>query len=163
MRVGRMLAQGDLKLIALALIAQQPRHGYDIIKALEERTAGLYAPSPGVVYPTLTYLEEVGQLSSQPEGAKKLYAITESGRAWLDENRALAEAVLERLSAFGARAAARAREDASAQARPGLPPLVEAALQNLRDVAAAQLTKNSDAEAEIVARLARAAGDIRKA
>ena len=163
MRVGRMLAQGDLKLIALALIEQQPRHGYDIIKALEERTAGFYAPSPGVVYPTLTYLEEVGHVTSQPEGAKKLYAITEAGRAWLDENRAIAEAVLERLSAFGARATAmRLRDgDESAPAR-GLPPLVEAALKNLRDVAAARLTGNPDAEAEIVALLARAAGDLRK-
>ena len=163
MRVGRMLAQGDLKLIALALIEQQPRHGYDIIKALEERTAGFYAPSPGVVYPTLTYLEEVGHVTSQPEGAKKLYAITEAGRAWLDENRAIAEAVLERLSAFGARATAtRLRDrDKSAPAR-GLPPLVEAALKNLRDVAAARLAGNPDAEAEIVALLARAAGDVRK-
>jgi len=165
MRVGRMLAQGDLKLIALALIEQQPRHGYDIIKALEERTAGFYAPSPGVVYPTLTYLEEVGHVTSQPEGAKKLYAITEAGRAWLDENRAIAVAVLERLSAFGARATAtRLRDGAGHESAParGLPPLVEAAVKNLRDVAAARLTGNPDAEAEIVALLARAAGDLRK-
>jgi hypothetical protein len=56
MRAGRMLAQGDLRLLALALIAQQPRHGYEIIKVLEEKTEGWYAPSPGIVYPTLTYL-----------------------------------------------------------------------------------------------------------
>src|SRR3974377_1211090 len=59
-RAGRMLAHGDLRLIALALIAEQPRHGYDIIKQLEDRTSGWYSPSPGIVYPTLTYLEEAG-------------------------------------------------------------------------------------------------------
>jgi len=161
-RVGRMLAQGDLKLIALALIAQQPRHGYDIIKALEERTGGLYAPSPGVVYPTLTYLEEVGHVTSQTEGAKKLYAITAEGRAFLDDNRALAEAVLDRLAAFGARALA-TQVQADAAPSSGLPPLVEAALVNLRAAAAKKLADDSEAEAEIVAVLARAASHIRKA
>src|SRR5262249_53440562 len=84
---GRMLAQGDLRLIALALIAEQPRHGYEIIKVLEDKTAGWYSPSPGIVYPTLTYLEEAGYVTAQAEGAKKLYAITDEGRAHLDENR----------------------------------------------------------------------------
>ena len=104
MRAGRMLAQGDLRLIALALIAEQPRHGYEIIKLLEDKTAGWYSPSPGIVYPTLTYLEEVGQLTSQPEGAKKLYTITEEGRAYLEENRDFVDAVLERMSAVGEKA-----------------------------------------------------------
>ena len=74
MRAGRMLAQGDLRLIALALIAEQPRHGYEIIKVLEETTEDWYSPSPGIVYPTLTYLEEAGYVTAQTEGAKKLYA-----------------------------------------------------------------------------------------
>jgi DNA-binding PadR family transcriptional regulator len=162
-RVGRMLAQGDLKLIALALIEQQPRHGYDIIKILEEKTVGLYAPSPGVVYPTLTYLEEVGHVTSQTEGAKRLYAITAEGRAFLEENRGLAEAVLDRLAAFGARAmmAQSTRHDAGALS--SLPPLVEAALVNLRDAAAKKLTGDIEAEADVVALLARTASDIRKA
>ena len=60
MRARRMLAQGDLRLIALALIAEAPRHGYEIIKLLEEKTGDWYSPSPGIVYPTLTYLEEAG-------------------------------------------------------------------------------------------------------
>src|SRR6202048_1508295 len=85
MRARRMLAQGDLRLIALALIAEQPRHGYEIIKVLEDRTAGWYSPSPGIVYPTLTYLEEAGYLTAEVEGAKKRYAITEEGRAPLEE------------------------------------------------------------------------------
>src|ERR1700754_2293836 len=101
MRAGRMLAQGDLRLIALALIAEQPRYGYEIIKLLEDKTAGWYSPSPGIVYPTLTYLEEVGYLTAQAEGAKKLYTITDEGRAHLEENRDFVTAVLDRLAAVG--------------------------------------------------------------
>src|SRR6201985_3946582 len=101
MRAGRMLATGDLRLIALALIAEQPRHGYEIIKVLEEKTAGWYSPSPGIVYPTLTYLEEAGYVTAQAEGAKKLYTITDEGRAYLDENRDFVDAVLERLGKIG--------------------------------------------------------------
>src|SRR6478672_12106439 len=101
MRAGRMLAQGDLRLIALALIAEQPRHGYEIIKVLEEKTDNWYSPSPGIVYPTLTWLEEVGYVTSQSEGAKKLYSITEEGRAYLAKNRDFVDAVLDRLAAVG--------------------------------------------------------------
>ncbi|MBW8909738.1 MAG: PadR family transcriptional regulator, partial [Mesorhizobium sp.] len=75
-RAGRMLADGDLKLITLSLLAEAPRHGYDIIKALEERTSGIYSPSPGVVYPTLTFLEEAGYAVSSSEGNKKVFSIT---------------------------------------------------------------------------------------
>src|SRR6266702_2779649 len=105
MRAGRMLVQGDLRLIALALIAEQPRHGYEIIKLLEDKTAGWYSPSPGIVYPTLTYLEEAGYVTAQVEGAKKLYSITPPGRAYLDQNRDFVDAVLERLAAIGERVA----------------------------------------------------------
>ncbi len=101
MRAGRMLAQGDLRLIALALIAEQPRHGYEIIKLLEDRTDGWYAPSPGIVYPTLTFLEETGLVTAQADGAKKLYSITEEGRTELNANRAIVDAVLKRLDAVG--------------------------------------------------------------
>src|SRR5262245_2318668 len=100
-RAGRMLATGDLRLIALALIAEQPRHGYEIIKVLEDKTAGWYSPSPGIVYPTLTYLEEAGYVTAQTEGAKKLYTITTEGRAHLDENSDFVTAVLDRLAAVG--------------------------------------------------------------
>ncbi|TKB71050.1 MAG: PadR family transcriptional regulator, partial [Mesorhizobium sp.] len=86
-RAGRMLADGDLKLITLSLLAEAPRHGYDIIKALEERTSGFYSPSPGVVYPTLTFLEEAGYAVSAAEGNKKVFSITEAGQAHLNENR----------------------------------------------------------------------------
>src|SRR5437660_10571366 len=103
MRAGRMLAQGDLRLIALALIAEQPRHGYEIIKLFEEKTGDWYSPSPGIVYPTLTYLEEAGHVTASAEGSKKLYTITDEGRAWLEANRDVADAVLDRLTALGER------------------------------------------------------------
>ena len=108
-RVGRMLAQGDLKLLALALIAEQPRHGYELIKLIEEKTSGAYSPSPGVVYPTLTFLEEAGYVTAEAEGAKKRYTITEEGRAYLEENRDIADMVLARLEAIGKKLARRRR------------------------------------------------------
>jgi DNA-binding PadR family transcriptional regulator len=164
MHAGRMLAQGDLRLIALALIAEQPRHGYDIIKALEEKTADWYSPSPGVVYPTLTYLEEVGYLTSQPEGAKKLYAITDEGRAHLEQNRDLVDAVMKRLALIGEKAA-RIRERMESEEtgeRGGRFQLVRAAIENLRDSTRERLKSDPDAEAKVVEILARAAGEIRK-
>src|ERR1700758_628670 len=89
MRAGRMLAQGDLRLVALALIAEAPRHGYEIIKLVEEKTADWYSPSPGIVYPTLTFLEEAGYVTAATEGSKKLYTITGDGTAYLTANRDL--------------------------------------------------------------------------
>jgi DNA-binding PadR family transcriptional regulator len=108
-RAGRMLADGDLKLITLSLLAEAPRHGYDIIKALEERTNGIYSPSPGVVYPTLTFLEEAGYAASAAEGNKKVFSITEAGQAHLADNREMIDGVLEHLERFG-RKMAKARE-----------------------------------------------------
>ncbi len=96
-RFGRMLRDGDLRLIALALIEQEPRHGYDIIKALEERSGGFYSPSPGVIYPTLTFLEEAGYVTANAEGNKKVYTIAEAGKAHLDENRETVEAALDQM------------------------------------------------------------------
>jgi DNA-binding PadR family transcriptional regulator len=164
-RAGRMLATGDLRLIALALIAEQPRHGYDIIKVLEDKTEGWYSPSPGIVYPTLTFLEEAGYVTGATEGAKKLYTITDEGRAHLDENRDFVDAVLERLSAVGQkiermrrRFGGEEREDAP----QGLPRLVRAALHNLHEVAAERLADDPDAEAKVVEALARAAGELRR-
>jgi len=163
MRAGRMLAQGDLRLIALALIAEQPRHGYDIIKQLEEKTAGWYSPSPGIVYPSLTYLEEAGHLTSQADGAKKLYTITEAGRAHLDENRDLVEAVMNRLAYIGRKAEHMRRrfgEDEDEGRRA--PRLVQAALENVREAAAKRLRDDPKSEMEIVEILTRLAGELRK-
>jgi len=150
MRAGRMLAQGDLRLIALALIAEQPRHGYEIIKVLEDKTAGWYSPSPGIVYPTLTYLEEAGY-------------VTDEGRAHLEENRDFVDAVLERLALIGERVARmRRRFGGDDDERRGMPPLVRAAIDNLREVAVKRLDDDAEAEAKVVEVLARAAAELKK-
>jgi DNA-binding PadR family transcriptional regulator len=163
MRAGRMLAQGDLRLIALALIAEQPRHGYEIIKVLEDKTAGWYSPSPGIVYPTLTYLEEAGYVTAEVEGAKKRYAITDEGRAHLEENRDFVDAVLERLALIGERVARmRRRFGGDDDERRGMPPLVRAAIDNLREVAVKRLDDDAEAEAKVVEVLARAAAELKK-
>ena len=163
MRAGRMLAQGDLRLLALALIAEQPRHGYEIIKVLEERTEGWYAPSPGIVYPTLTYLEEAGYVTAQADGAKRLYTITGEGRGYLEANRAFVDAVLERLAAVGERVRSRrGEEDDDGRRSRRMPRLVRAALENLHDVAAERLKNNGDTEAKVVEVLARAAAELKK-
>src|SRR6202035_4310229 len=102
------------------------RHGYEIIKVLEDKTAGWYSPSPGIVYPTLTVLEEAGYVTAQTEGAKKLYTITDEGRAYLDQNRDFVDAVLERLAKIGSKIArVRKRfgrdEDGDEDDRRGMP------------------------------------------
>lgn len=100
-RIGRMLAAGDVRLVALSLIEKQPRHGYDLIKAIEERSNGVYAPSPGIVYPALTYLEEAGFVTSAADGNKKLYTITDEGRTHLAENQQAIESTLDFLARTG--------------------------------------------------------------
>jgi DNA-binding PadR family transcriptional regulator len=109
LRAGKMIADGDLRLIVLALLEEKPRHGYDIIKALEELSSGVYSPSPGVVYPTLTYLEDTGYAAVASEGNKKTYSITDAGREHLKENRELTDSVLGGIENFG-RKFASARE-----------------------------------------------------
>lgn len=101
MRAARMLASGDLQLIILLLLSEKPRHGYDIIRALEEHSFGIYTPSPGMVYPALTYLEEMSYTTATTEGAKKLYSITPEGTEHLNQNRETAEEVWNQLALFG--------------------------------------------------------------
>ncbi len=163
MRAGRMLAQGDLRLVALALIAEAPRHGYEIIKLVEEKTADWYSPSPGIVYPTLTYLEEAGHVTASTEGSKKLYTITGEGRAYLETNRDLADVVLDRLSALGERIN-RWRRDARGERdnRRTLPPLVEAAFDHLREAVGKRLEGDAEAEASLVEILARTDAELRR-
>ena len=100
-RAARMLASGDLQLIVLELLNEKPRHGYEIIKALEEHSSGVYTPSPGVVYPALTYLEEVGHATAVAEGNKKLYQISDAGKEHLEKNREVVKETLDHLSLFG--------------------------------------------------------------
>jgi len=161
MRAGRMLAQGDLRLIALHFIDGEPRHGYEIIKLVEEKTADWYSPSPGIVYPTLTYLEEAGYVTVATEGSKRLYAITEDGRAYLKANRDLVDAVLDRLTALGERVT-RWRRDSRGErdSRRSLPPLVEATLDHLREAVGKRLEGNAEAEARLVEILARTVTEL---
>ncbi len=100
-RAGRKLAAGDLQLVLLALLEEKPAHGYELMKALEERSGGFYSPSPGMIYPQLTLIEELGYASVTEEGAKKLYTITEAGSAYLKDNRGAADAMLEQLKFLG--------------------------------------------------------------
>ena len=104
-RRGGMFRGGELRLVLLKLIAEQPRHGYDLIQSIEEMTGGDYAPSPGVVYPTLTMLEDMGHIAAQAsEGSsRKAYAITPEGQADLDARREEAEALIARLTEAGQR------------------------------------------------------------
>ncbi len=120
-RLRRLLEHGDLRLLVLHLIAERPRHGYEIIKAIEDLAGGAYTPSPGVVYPTLTLLEEIGHVSSIAEGNRKSFTITPDGTAALAEDCANLDAILTRISQV--RAQAQAQE-------PALP--VVRAMENLR-------------------------------
>lgn len=87
----------------MALLQQKPSQGYELIRAIEERSNGSYVPSPGMVYPVLTYLEEIGHAELEPEGNRKLYRLTDAGRMHLDANRAGTEAVLDALGRIGSR------------------------------------------------------------
>ncbi|MBS0320061.1 MAG: PadR family transcriptional regulator [Proteobacteria bacterium] len=98
LRAGRKLSGESLQLLILALLADKPRHGYEIIKELGERSGGFYTPSPGMVYPALTYLEETGLAAVAADGTKKLYSITADGHAHLEAHRAEADAMLQQLT-----------------------------------------------------------------
>jgi DNA-binding PadR family transcriptional regulator len=102
-RAAKMLASGDLQLIILLLLQEKPRHGYEIIKAIEEHSSGIYVPSPGMVYPALTYLEEMSYAAATVEGTKKLYSLTDAGAEYFANNRGAAEEVWNQLALFGRR------------------------------------------------------------
>lgn len=102
---GRKLGSAELQLVLLALLAEQPAHGYELIRMLEEHSAGFYTPSPGMIYPALTYLDEIGHAAASPEGNRKLYTITEPGRTFLAENKDQADMILQTLARIGGRMA----------------------------------------------------------
>lgn len=134
---GRVFDHGDLRLVIMTLLAEKPRYGYDIIKALEERVGGGYSPSPGVIYPNLTLLEEVGHATvGTDHGGRKLYTLSAEGLAFLDANRFAANAILARL-------------DATASERRGPPAQVVRALENLETAVRLRLKGRNPTEAEL--------------
>src|SRR5690606_13673728 len=150
-RGGRMLGHGDLRLLLLALIGEKPRHGYDLIRAVEERFAGAYAPSPGAVYPTLTMLEEQDLIRAEAsEGSKRLFAITLEGQAFLKENEAQVEGILARVDLTASHYSSRTAPDT-----------VWEAWKTLKQAMNMHRAPWTDAEADrIRAILAKAARDI---
>jgi DNA-binding PadR family transcriptional regulator len=100
---GRKFSSEDLQILLLALLAEEPRHGYELIKLLEARSNGFYTPSPGMVYPALTYLEELTFTTVESEGNRKRYALTETGRNYLEKHRERVEAIWAKLSFFAQR------------------------------------------------------------
>ncbi|SJZ85707.1 PadR family transcriptional regulator [Consotaella salsifontis] len=152
-RGGRPLAQGDLRWLALDLIAAQPRHGYEIIKAVEEAFGGQYSPSPGAIYPTLTLLEETGLIAGETQGSKKLYSITEEGKAEIEGHIEEVGAVRARLD--------EARERFGDAPRPE----IHRAMHNLRAALMVRLSKgdiSSETLQAITGALDRAAGEIER-
>jgi DNA-binding PadR family transcriptional regulator len=101
--MGRKLASADLQLLILKLLDEKSRYGYEIIKDLDERSKGFYVPSPGMVYPALTYLEEIGHATVTVEGTRKLYSITDPGKEHLAKNSAAADALLAQFGRVGER------------------------------------------------------------
>jgi DNA-binding PadR family transcriptional regulator len=135
-RRGRFFEHGDLRLVALQLIAEKPRHGYEIIKAIEEKSGGAYTPSAGAVYPTLTLLQELGQLAvSDEEDGRKLYTLTDEGAASLVANRKTVEAVFARIAQAGA--------------SNGPAPLIEEALHRLKHALRLRLAQGPIDETQV--------------
>jgi DNA-binding PadR family transcriptional regulator len=145
-RHGRLFDYGELRLLLLAMIAERPRHGYELIKAIEERFGGAYAPSPGVIYPTLSWLEDMGYaVIEAEEGGRKRCRITPEGESFLAANRVAADELLAR---------------AGAAAGQGVPDAVMRAMENLKLALRLRLRRgglDAEAAAKIAAALDAAA------
>ncbi|HEY9234175.1 MULTISPECIES: PadR family transcriptional regulator [Phenylobacterium] len=136
-RLGRLLEHGDLRFVILALIKDKSSHGYELIRALEERTGGAYRPSAGAIYPTLAMLEDEGFVRAiAAEGGRKSFEITQEGLAALERNKAGVEAVFARL-------------DEAAESSPRSSPRVERAMQNLALALKLRLQGERPSEAQI--------------
>ena len=153
-RIGRLLEHGDLRFVILALLKDKPSHGYELIRALEERTGGSYRPSPGVIYPTLSLLEDEGfARPTGAEGGRKAFEITEAGLEALERNKPAVDAVFARL-------------DEAAESSPRSSPRVARAMQNLAMALRVKLSgeKPTDAQVDaIVAAIDEAVAKIEKA
>jgi len=152
-RIGRFLEHGDLRFVILALVADKPSHGYELIRGLEERTGGAYRPSPGVIYPTLSLLEDEGFVrQTGGEGGRKLYEITEAGQEALAGNRAAVDAVFERMGSAAASSSASS-------------PKVLRAMENLKTALRLRLSSGPLSEAQIeavAAAIDKAAGEVER-
>ncbi len=136
-RGGRVFDHGELRLVVLALIAESPRHGYEIIRAIEDRLAGAYSPSPGVIYPTLTLLQELGQVTADEQQDRKRYTITEAGRGFLLAHQAAVQVALGRMEAM------------SAGAGGGRSPQIIRAMENLKLALRLRMTRGPLTEEEL--------------
>ena len=139
----RFLDHGDLRHLVLQLVAEKPCHGYEIIKAIEERFGGLYSPSPGAIYPTLTMLEELGHIAATAEDGKRRYALTTAGRDFLAANAGPVQAALERVA------------EAARAVGAGPAPQIRAAFETLETALRARLAEGA-LPGEEVARIAAA-------
>ncbi len=140
-RRGRFFSHGGLRFVLLKLIADKPSHGYELIRTIEDRLQGLYSPSPGVVYPTLTLLEEQGYITQAEQGGgRKLCAATPAGLALLQENRAAVDELFARMGGDGKPPASR-------------PPQIERALHNFKMAVRLRLSRDalSDEQAHAIA------------
>jgi DNA-binding PadR family transcriptional regulator len=151
-RTRRVFDQGDLRYVLLQLIAQAPRHGYELIKAIEEKFAGTYSPSPGVIYPTLTLLEELGYIRPDgAEGPRKQFVVTPEGTAFLAANQAVVDQIFARMAEIG-------------QAYAGGPaPEIGRAMRNLEAALTIRLGRgplSTDEVRAVTAILDRAAGEV---
>lgn len=148
----RVFDSGELQLVILKLLAERPSYGYELIKAIEERLAGGYAPSPGVIYPTLTMLEERGFAEVVgSEGNRKVYGITDAGRAELEANKARIDAIFERLEHSGRRFG---RERS---------PEIMVAFRNLGEAIRARMLRAEHLTPEQISRIAQAINDAARA
>jgi DNA-binding PadR family transcriptional regulator len=139
-RSARVFEQGDLRLLLLKLIAEKPRHGYELIKAVEDGVGGAYSPSPGVVYPTLTLLEDLGYAkAAEAEGGKKLFAITPEGQAFLAEQAAAVADLTAKM------------EQAAAANRGRSAPQIVRAAENLKTALRLRLSSGPLSESEVAA------------
>ncbi|AOJ72636.1 MULTISPECIES: PadR family transcriptional regulator [Burkholderia] len=162
---GRQFSADDLQLLLLALLAEQPSHGYELIKALDTRSSGFYAPSPGMVYPALTYLEELGYVTVQAEGNRKRYALADAGRAHLDAQRERVDLLFAKLAHLGRkmefmrRAFAGETPAAEDDTHGWLPEFVDARMA-LKQALFRKSGADADEQRRIAAILRRAVADI---
>jgi DNA-binding PadR family transcriptional regulator len=158
LKKGMLLNSSELQLVALHLLSQHPSHGYEIIKSVGDLTSGVYAPSPGMVYPALTRIETLSYAASEIDGEKKLFRITEAGTAFLNANRDRLAEVLSRIDFLGRKMAAMQKhltQDQMADERWGANSQENAEFHDLRNEFRSALFEKLNSSAEEKARVIR--------